>query len=204
MTVKRDGTTVMTRGGKVRFSYAWVINPKREVDENTGKISEKYQVSVLIPKEETEILDAIQAAVDEAKEYGKSAKWGGKIPGTLKLPVRDGDEKDSDEYAGMMFVNANKQVKEDRNGNPIYEPPTCINAFKEAITSEDVFYSGCYGNVSLTFFAYASKDGKSKGVGCALNGVQKIKDGERLSGGRDAFNDFDEEEDTSESFDFDA
>ena len=37
-----------------------------------------------------------------------------------------------------------------------------------------------WGNVNVTFFAY-NNAGK-KGIGCGLNGVQKIRDGEELGG----------------------
>ena len=37
-----------------------------------------------------------------------------------------------------------------------------------------------YGRASITLFPYASNG--RKGVGCALNGIQKLRDGEALSG----------------------
>ena len=40
-------------------------------------------------------------------------------------------------------------------------------------------YSGMWGNVSVSFFAYNSA-GK-KGIGCGLNGLQKVRDDEPLS-----------------------
>jgi len=71
--------------------------------------STKYSVSVLIPKDDTETINAINAAVDAAIEEG-IAKFGGKKPnkGAIKLPLRDGDvERDDDAYKGHYFVNAN-------------------------------------------------------------------------------------------------
>ena len=41
-------------------------------------------------------------------------------------------------------------------------------------------YSGCYARVSINFFAYAQNG--NKGIGCGLNCIQKIEDGEPLSG----------------------
>ena len=48
---------------------------------------------------------------------------------------------------------------------------------QKIINPADV-YSGCYGNVNVTFFAYNSA-GK-KGIGCGLNGIQKTRDGDPL------------------------
>ena len=42
-------------------------------------------------------------------------------------------------------------------------------------------YSGMYGRVNVNFFPYAF--GGKKGIGCGLGPVQKLEDGETLSGG---------------------
>ena len=57
----------------------------------------------------------------------------------------------------------------------------------DALDDED-FYSGCYGAVTLDFFPYESSG--NKGVGAGLNNVIKTRDGDRLSGGRSADEDF--------------
>jgi hypothetical protein len=56
-------------------------------------------------------------------------------------------------------------------------------------------YSGCYARVALNFFAYNQKG--NKGVGAGLQNVQKIADGEALSGRSNANDDF---SDTDEEF----
>ena len=61
--------------------------------------------------------------------------------------------------------------------------------------SESDVYSGCYARVALNFFAYNQKG--NRGIGAGLQSVQKIADGEPLSGraSPDAdFNDDDLEE----------
>ena len=64
---------------------------------------------MLIPKDDIETINAINAAVNAAIEEG-IAKFGGKKPnkGAIKLPLRDGDvERDDDAYKGHYFLNAN-------------------------------------------------------------------------------------------------
>ena len=58
-------TKVVT--GKVRFSYANVWEPK---SINGG--DEKFSVSLIIPKVETKTIAEIKAAIEAAKQEGKS------------------------------------------------------------------------------------------------------------------------------------
>jgi hypothetical protein len=44
------------------------------------------------------------------------------------------------------------------------------------ITDPEEVYSGCYGRVSMKFFPY-KKEG-NLGIGCGLDNVQKLEDGE--------------------------
>lgn len=54
-------------------------------------------------------------------------------------------------------------------------------------------YPGCYGRVSLRFFPY-NKEGNF-GIGCCLNNVQKLQDGEKLAVRISAVEDFRQGED---------
>jgi hypothetical protein len=165
-------TKVVT--GKVRFSYAYVFEPRAM----EGSDRAKYSVSILIPKTDSATLARVKGAIDTALKEG-IAKLGGKIPPTWKDPLRDGDieRPGSPEYAGHMFVNANSDNRPgivDINLNPIIE--------------KEEFYSGCYGRASINFYVF-NKNG-NKGVACGLNNLQKLADGERLSGGSSAEDDF--------------
>ena len=96
-------TKVIT-GINTRLSYFHGWEP---VSINGG--AEKYSVSVLIPKSDTETVNAVNAAIDAAIEEG-IGKFGGKKPNkaAIKLPLRDGDiERDDEAYADSWFVNAN-------------------------------------------------------------------------------------------------
>lgn len=150
--------------GKVRFSYAYVWEPKAD---DKGVL--KYSVAILIPKTDTRTIDAIKKAIKAAYEEGKT-KLNGKSLSSIRTPLRDGDvEKPDDEaYAGMMFLNAKNIHK-----------PKIVDSAIEEIIDRDEFYSGCYGRASINMYVYTKG---SLGVGVGLKGLQKLEDGERLSG----------------------
>lgn len=165
-------TKVIT--GKVRFSYAHVFEP-HAMEEGQEK---KYSVSIIIPKSDKKTVAKIEAAIDAAFKEGQS-KFGGKLPKTWKNPLRDGDvERPDDEaYADAYFVNANSSKK-----------PGVVDENTDDIIDRDEFYSGCYGRASINFYAFNVSG--NKGVAAGLNNLQKLEDGERLSGGSTAQEDF--------------
>ncbi len=161
-------------GKNTRLSYFHGWDP---VSINNGP--EKYSVSVLIPKDDVETIDAINKAIDAAIEEGV-AKFGGKKPNkaAIKIPLRDGDlERDDEAYKGHYFLNANS----------ITAPQIVDKAVKPILDREEV-YSGCYARVSLSFYAFNSNG--NKGVACGLGNIQKIRDGEPLGGRTSAADDF--------------
>ena len=166
-------TKVIT-GKNTRLSYFHGWEP---VSINGG--AEKYSVSVLIPKDDTETINAINAAVDAAIEEG-IAKFGGKKPNkaAIKLPLRDGDEERDDEaYKGCYFVNANSTTA-----------PQIVDQQVNPIIDRNEVYSGVYARVSISFYAFNSNG--NKGVACGLGNIQKVKDGEPLGGRTNAADDF--------------
>lgn len=169
-----NSTKVVT--GKVRFCYVNVFEPTALNDGDTPK----YNICILIPKSDTKTLEAIRNAVEAAKTAGKSklADKNGKIPSTIKLPLRDGDEERSDDpaYEGMMFINANSTRK-----------PTVVDKDLNPIMSQEEFYSGCFGRASINFYAF---NVQSKGIAAGLQNLQKLEDGEMLAGGSTAEEDF--------------
>lgn len=177
-----EQTTKITTG-VVRLSYAHIWEPKAM----EGQTEEKYSVSILIPKSDTETLNKINTAIQAAKVAGVE-KWGGKIPANLKTPLRDGDvdREDDPNYAGHYFINANSKQKP-----AIVEPFKVNGQFKE-ITDQSRVYSGCYARVSLNFFGFNSNG--NRGIGAGLGNLQFIKDGEPLSGRSNPEADFDEYE----------
>jgi len=164
-------TKVVT--GKVRFSYTNVWEPK---SINGG--DEKYSVSIIISKLDTKTIADIKAAIEQAKKDGAS-KFGGKVPANLKLPIRDGDidRADDEAYKDSYFINANSKDR-----------PGVVDKNVKAILDPTEFYSGCYGRASLVFYAF-NQNG-NKGIACGLQNLQKLSDGEPLSGRSRAEDDF--------------
>lgn len=165
-----------------RISFANIWEPK-----SINGSEEKYSVSCLIPKSDKKTLAKIHKAVEAAKEDGKTRKWGGKIPGNLKLPLRDGDidRPDDENYENCFFVNATSK-----------DAPQVVDRRVQPITDPMMVYSGCYCNVSVNFYAFNANG--NRGVAAGLSNIQFVKDGERLSGRASAdseFEEMDEDED---------
>ena len=169
-----NSTKVVT--GKVRFCYVNVFEPTALNEGDTPK----YNICILIPKSDTRTLKAIETAIENAKVAGKAkiADKNGRIPSTLKTPLRDGDEERGDDpaFEGMMFVNANSTRK-----------PSIVDKDLNPIMSQEEFYSGCYGRASINFYAF---NVQSKGIAAGLQNLQKLEDGEMLAGGSTAEEDF--------------
>ncbi len=174
--LKANPTKVVT--GVVRLSYANVWEPK---SINGG--TEKFSVSMIIPKSDTKTINAINAAVDAAIEEGRG-KFGGKIPNraALKLPLRDGDvdRPDDEAYKNSYFVNANSS-----------SAPEIVDKALNPIMSRSEVYSGVYARVSVNFYAFNSNG--NRGIACGLGNIQKVRDGEPLGGKTSAADDFNSE-----------
>ena len=172
MANQNDATKVVT--GVVRLSYANVWEP---VSIKGG--TPKFSASLIIPKDDEKTLAAINAAIDAAIQDGVS-KFGGKIPNraALKLPLRDGDiERDDEAYNGCYFVNANSTTA-----------PQIVDRAVQPILDRGEVYSGCYARVSINFYAFNTNG--NRGVACGLGNIQKVKDGDPLSGKSSAVVDF--------------
>lgn len=165
-------TKVVT--GKVRLSYANVWEPKA-----INGSEPKYSVSVIIPKKDKKTIEAVNKAIDAAMENGV-AKFGGKVPkrSAIKMPLRDGDlEREDEAYADAFFINANSKVA-----------PQIVDQDCNPILDQNELYSGCYGRVSITFYAFNSNG--NKGIAAGLGNIQKLEDGEPLGGRSSAAADF--------------
>ncbi|GIM47006.1 hypothetical protein DNHGIG_25550 [Collibacillus ludicampi] len=196
MAIDNNATKVIT--GKVRLSYVHIFEP-----QITDGGDEKYSTAILIPKSDKETLRKIKAAVEAAKEIGKTSKWGGKIPANLKLPLRDGDEErpDDEAYAGHYFLNATSKQKPGI-AKPLGKGPDGKMKFQEITDSTEV-YSGCYARVSLNFYPFDAKG--NRGVAAGLNNVVKVQDGEFLGGRasiQDEFADVEFDDDLDDDEDF--
>jgi hypothetical protein len=174
-------TSVLTGTGRLSYSHI------HEAHSSKPEKPKKFSTAFLWPKSDTVATARIQKAVDAAMNAGITAKWGGKKPGKLKLPIRDGDDpaeekEDDPAYAGMYFLNASSNNKPgivEKGKSWTKENPCFLE-----ITDKQKVYSGCYCVLDINFFPF-DVDG-SKGVAGGLNNVLFIRDGEALAGGRSA------------------
>ena len=164
--------------GVCRLSYANIWQAK---SINGG--APKYSASVLIPKSDTKTVAKVKAAIQAAYEEGEGKlKGNGKTApslASLKTPFRDGDTErpDDEAYAGHWFINANSNTA-----------PGVVDANREPIYDTSEIYSGVYARVSLSFYSFNSNG--NRGIACALQNIQKVRDGEALGGKSKAEDDF--------------
>lgn len=169
-----------------RLSYANVFEPRAFAGQDPN-----YSAALLVDKEDTATVEAIREAIKAAVEQGKASKWGGKLPAKLRSPLYDGgEEKPGDPvYDGVVYLNA--KAKLDRKPQVVLrhrDPKTG----KPVPADEEDVYSGCYANVSVSFYPYSFSG--NNGIGVGLGNIQKWEDGEKLAGGATADSDFDFDE----------
>lgn len=193
MSDLKEQCKVVTKS-PVKFCYVSVFEPTVMKAKGGAIVNSepKYKTEIRIPKENTVLVAQIQAAINAAKEVGKTSKWGGQIPyiEPKKSGLRDGDvEKPNDPtYKGMWFMQASNKNK-----------PAIVSDQREQFTGKLIpitdpvdFYSGCWGLISLQFFPYSTG---GNGIGCSLQNIMKTKPpvgqtDERMSGGASADEDF--------------
>jgi len=165
--------------GEVRLSYVHLFTPYAKPGNEP-----KYSVTVLLPKSDIATRQRIDAAINAAIQAGVQSNWSGVRPPIIALPIHDGDGvRPSD---GMPFGNECK-------GHWVFtasskQQPQVVDMTIQPILNQTEIFSGIYGRVSIRFFPY-NNNGK-KGIGCGLNNVQKLRDGEPLGGRTNAAEDF--------------
>lgn len=160
--------------GKVRLSYVHLFKPYAY---QPGQ-EEKFQVTILVPKADTDTMNRINAAIEAAKQKGISDKWNGVCPPIVPTPVYDGDgTRPSD---GMAFGPECKGHWVFTASAKVDYPPEVVDVNLNPIINQSEVYSGIYARVNVNFFPYAF--GGKKGIGCGLGPVQKVADGEALGG----------------------
>jgi len=167
-------TKVTTPEFRASYSHVWEKH-KDQYD------NEKYSICMVWP--DGADLSSIKKAIMNCmiNKYGADQKKWGKDALKAKASVAEllmkGDEQRPDDpvYADCMFMSA-------KSDNKVGVVDSGVNK----IMDQDEFYSGCYARASIRF--YIPK--KFHRVCCALNNVMKIKDGEPLSGGSSAEEDF--------------
>ena len=164
---------------RFRVSFPNVFRPGKAMQEGAEP---KFGLVMLFKKGED--LSALKAAAAQAvvdKWGADQAKW----PKNLKSPFRDQAEKEGEGYeAGAIFITATSKQK-----------PGLVDARNQPIIDESEFYAGCYARATVRAFAY-DKAG-NRGVAFGLQNIQKMAEGELLSGRRKAEEEFEPIEDSA-------
>lgn len=164
--------------GPVRLSYTYLNEPYKAKDDNSNNPG-KYMTNALIPKGETQTVEAIRAAIQAAIAKGMAKLWNNKMPKKFDDGLRDGDEreKDLDLYGDHFYINAKSARR-----------PGVLDRYHQPITNPDDIYSGMWALLSVSFFPYSNNG--ANGIACGLDNVLKVRDGEPLNGRSSAMNDF--------------
>ena len=143
-------------------AFVYVIEPHQYGDNKP-----EYTVTMLLDKDDPAVAQLKKVAGEVAK-----AKWGAKIPKSLKTPFKDGDEKADayPEFAGKITIKAANKNRQ----------PVIIDRNKNEILDPNEIYSGAKYRAIVTPYAY---DNVMKGVNFGLELLQKVGEGERVSGG---------------------
>lgn len=157
--------------GQFRASYAHVFNP-----HGMNGADPKYSITMLIPKTDVTTINTIYAEIEKVKQEAMSSTFGGVVPPMLTIPFYDGDGvmpstgmPFSEECKGHMVLRSSSK-----------QQPSVVDLNLQPIINPTQFYSGCYARADVNFYAYV-QTGK-KGIACGLNNLQKLADGEPLSG----------------------
>jgi hypothetical protein len=173
--------------GPVRFSYLHIWEPWASDEDKDPK----YSASLIFSKKDKNLKKEIDTAVKAALEQGRT-KYGDKFATAknLKLPLRDGDDRDTEDeaYQNSWYLNANATTK-----------PGIVDKNRKPVLNQDEVYSGCYGYASITFFPF-EKNG-NRGIACGLNHLMKTRDGDPLGGRSTAEFDFSDIETVDEDDD---
>jgi hypothetical protein len=178
---------VITPAGIASYAFVWKKQPSMTAGQEG-----KYSITLIVSKKAN--LDELKKACLTAavKKFGDKAKRLIEA-GRIKLPFRDGDEdrEDDEIYAGKIFFAAKSN-----------DPPGIVDEEGERITDQFDFYSGCKCRISVWPYGYDVNG--NKGVALSLNNIQKLGDGERLSGRgspEDDFGSSDSDDDDSDDDD---
>lgn len=173
---KEQKVTVDLTTGIGTLSFPHVFEQTKSTNDKGETV---YDIQIIIPKSQTDDIKAIIAAVKKVGE----AKWGDRWK-KVRQPLRDGDKEADDlaedgttkgekypERKGCMFMNARST-----------KPVAVVDRSRTPITNPDEVYGGCKGKISVSFYPYQSNG--NTGIGCSLNGVQKVSDGEPFGNAR--------------------
>lgn len=168
-----------------RVSYPKVFKPE------VNQLSKKSEYSVVALFKKGQDLSSLKKAAEEIlveKLGADKSKW----PKNLKSPFRDQGERAKDGVLpsgyedGAIFINIKSNQK-----------PGVVDSNVQPIIDEADFYAGCFARATVRA-GYYDQAG-NRGVSFYLQNIQKVKDGEPLSGRAAATSEFAPVEGASDS-----
>lgn len=167
--------------------YVNLFTPRQRTDaKGQPKGDPKYQLTLVFDKRTD--LSELEA---EAERVGKE-KFGANFmnlvnKGKANWPFSSNDDKAEDDETGDPVEPFASNKGGVHVGFKSSDKPGIVDEGAEPIMDKSDVYSGMKARVSCRAFAY---DNESKGVAFFLINVQKLGDGERLSGNPSAEDDF--------------
>lgn len=177
MAGEARSAVIISPEGVLMFEH--LFRPR--TDQKTRDGRPKFTATLCIkPKfQKSAQFKAMKAAVDECI----AEKWGDQRPKKLKVPFLTAEDLDKVPQGiedGDIFIRVTAVNK-----------PKLVDQHVQEILDESELYAGCRVRMSIQAYTWTDDKG-GKGVSFGLNNVQKIGDGDHLSGGSRAEDDFDE------------
>jgi len=151
--------------------------------EESDPSKAKYSASFIIDPSTKDGKDNIKRIETVAKRCA-TAKWGKKIPKSVKFPLNDGDQSDNVNYEGMKYFSARDKFQPlvvDRG----------LNVINAGDPEESIFTHGCRVNVVVTLWCQQNNYGSKTNAN--LKKIQWVGKGETLKGANQSVDgDFDE------------
>jgi hypothetical protein len=147
---------------------SWPSVFETRLNEQSGKQS--FSCQLMIPKDQDIKPLAAELSRLSVLSFGESMK---DIKRHRNVPIKDGDEKEGDNRPehGHWLIRA---------GSNEDKPPAVIGPRGEPITAKREIYAGAIGRMQVVIGTYFA--GGTKGVTMFLRCVQKLGDGQPLSG----------------------
>ena len=160
-----DGKIIRIRVENAVVSYPYLIAPRPEGRFKTGS----YSAELIVFDEET--ISLVKQYVREVADAAVKLVWNDRIPATLNLPYRLGDEDNEIEAGGFVL----------KTGSPKFQPKLLIrdpqSGRAHELTEDEIgeFYAGMIADADVTFKAYNFNG--IAGITAYLNAICKVGEG---------------------------
>lgn len=196
MSEEKKSKIGQVRLNNVRLSFPDLFDAK----QFDGQGPFKYRATFLFPKESENYKRLLAAQEAVLKETFKD-KWQDVLKKANADPklrfIGDGNDKDYDGYADMMFVMASRAQEKGRPA--VYDRnPGSKDQPNFLVATDGKVYAGCYVNAIINLWSQDNKYGKT--VRANLLSVQLHKDGDAFTPGSSVAS-ADEFEDVSDTGD---